>query len=307
MTAHDRPLRDAGERVRGGEEVRLGRERQLLASDGRLVLAGELGVELGERLLHAGRIVHVDRGASRQVIEQGPQPAGMEAGQERLHPEERRARVDRVEHLAHPRGRAVHPLRGVAHRGLGRLLALFGEERLARRAEEHLRDVALAALRLRVERTAALDLVAEELEADRRRIRRAPQIDDAAADRERAGVLDERGAGEAERDELRREHLALDRDTLAEEIRARLERAPRDHAPGERACRDHTARTGRRGGEVELAASAAEPLHLHAAIGREVVVREHRVGRDAHHRLAAQEEGDVACERLGLVLVGGDG
>ncbi len=49
-----------------------------------------------------------------------------------------------------------------------------------------------------------------------------------------------------------------------------------------------------------------QPLHLHAAVGREVVVGEDGVGRDAEHAVRTQEEGEVAGERVGLVLVGRD-
>ena len=50
-----------------------------------------------------------------------------------------------------------------------------------------------------------------------------------------------------------------------------------------------------------------EPLQLHPAVGREVVVGEDRVGGDAQHRARAEEDGEVAREGLGLLLVGGDG
>ena len=88
-------------------------------------------------------------------------------------------------------------------------------------------------------------------------IGRAPQVDDAAADRERARVLDERRAREAEQDELRRERLALDRDALAEEVCARLEHPPRDHAGGRaRAPRRTIAFDARPGATAASAARA---------------------------------------------------
>ena len=55
-----------------------------------------------------------------------------------------------------------------------------------------------------------------------------------------------------------------------------------------------------------------EPLHLQGAVGREVVVRQHRIGRQAeHHALSAgrggEEEGEVACQLVRLLLAGRDG
>ena len=86
----------------------------------------------------------------------------------------------------------------------------------------------------RVEPARALDLVAEELEPDRPLLHRAPQVDDAAAHREGARVLDERHARVAERDELRRERLALERRPLPDEV-GRGSRTPRAAPSGARA------------------------------------------------------------------------
>ena len=122
-------------------------------------------------------------------------------------------------------------------------------------------------------------------------------------------VLDEGHARVAERDELRRERFALDRDALAEEVRVHVEHRARHHAPRERARRDHH-RPHRRTVEVEPG-QRREPLHLEAAVRRQVVVRQHRVCRDAHDgrglALSAEEEGEVARQLVCLVLARCDG
>ncbi len=119
VARHARPLRDGGEGLGRREEMCARRQGELRAPDRRVVLPGELGVEVVERLLHRGRVVDVDRGAPREVGEERDEAALVEAGEERLHPEERGPLVHRVEDLAHPRGGAVDALRRVADRGLG--------------------------------------------------------------------------------------------------------------------------------------------------------------------------------------------
>ena len=104
----------------------------------------ELLLELGEAPGTAVGLVDEQRGSRRQVLEERHQAARVEARQERFHPEERRARVDGVEHLAHLGGGAVDLLGEVAHRAPCRLLALLGEERLARRDDAELRHVRAA-------------------------------------------------------------------------------------------------------------------------------------------------------------------
>src|SRR6266540_1083994 len=302
MARDRRPRREAGEDLGGGEEVGLGWQRELLAAQGRLVLAGELRVEVLERLLDARGVVHVRDGARRQVIEERGEPARMKAGEERLHAEERRPLIDLLERLAHPRGGPVHPLRRVADHRLRRLLPLGREERLARGAEQDLRHVALAPLGLRLEAAAALHLVAEELEPHGRRVGGAPQIHDAAAHREGSGILDERHAREAEQHELFGERLARDLHAGAEQVRAGLEDPPRQLAAGEPPRRDHDDRAPLRR-KVE-AGEGGEPLELDAAVGGEIVVREDRVGGNAQHCVGADEEGGVARELIRVVLVG---
>ena len=83
----------------------------------------------------------------------------------------------------------------------------------------------------------------------------------------------------------------------------RSKTAPRHHPAAEPARRDHH-RPHRAGVEVEPG-QRRQPLHLHAAVGREVVVGEDRVGRQAQHRRVAEEEGEVAGQQVGLLLVGG--
>ena len=289
------------ERLRGGEKVGRRRERELLPAGRRLVLAEELRVEVVERLLYARDVVDVHDGAAREVIEERPEPTRVEPGEERLHPEEGRPLLDRVEHLAHPGGRPVDALRRLADGRLRGLLALRGEERLAGRAEEDLRDVGVAPLGLRVEGAAALDLVAEELEPDRRRVRGRPQIDDPAAHREGPGVLDERHPREPEQDELLRERLARDLDAGPEEVGALLE-DPARHLAAREAARRHDHEGGPLRRDVQPR-EGGETLQLDAAVGGEVVVGEHRVRGDAQHRARPEKEGRVAGELIGVLLV----
>ena len=100
----------------GREEVRRRRQRELLAPHRRLVLARELGVEVRERLA-APRPRRRRRRRRPSAGSRGRREAApVEAGEQRLEPEERRPGVDGVEHLADLRGRLVHPLGGVEHR-----------------------------------------------------------------------------------------------------------------------------------------------------------------------------------------------
>jgi hypothetical protein len=305
VARHGGPRCEQREGRRGRKEVGLGWQRELLAPERGRVLAGELRVELLERLLDAGRIVQVRNHPGRQVVEEGREAAGVEAGEERLHAEERRPLIDLIERFPHPRGGPVHPLGRIADGRLRRLLPLRREERLAGGAEEDLRHLALAPLRLRVEGATALHLVPEELEPDRRRVGRAPQVHDPPAHRERARVLHQRHAREAEQHELLGERLASDLHAGAEEVRARLEHPPRHLPPGEPARRDDGDRAPLRR-EMEPR-QRGEPLELDAAVRGEVVVGKDRVGGEAQHRLRADEEGDVARELVRLVLVGSDG
>ena len=267
------------------EEVGRGRQRELLAPQRRLVLAGELRVELLERLVHAGGVVDVrDRAGRAGSRGACARPPAWKPGRSASIPKNGVPCVDRVEHLAHPRGGPVHALGRLADGGLRRLLARRREERLARRAEQHLRDLVLAPLRLRVEGAAALDLVAEELEPHRRRVGGAPQVHDPAAHREGAGVLDERHAGEAEQ---RRASRRAPRGRSRRPCRGGPSRASNTARGTWRRARpraETTTTRARSGGEVEPG-ERGEPLQLDAAVRGEVVVGEHRVGGDAQHRV----------------------
>ena len=137
VAAHQRP--GGQQRQRLGLAERVGRRRQaeLLARQGGGVLGGHGRLEGLEGLLEQVGLVEEGQRAGRQVVGQRDQAAGVEAGQERLLPEEGGPLLDGVEHLAHPRGGPVDLLGAGPHRLAGRRLPLLGEERLARRAGEH--------------------------------------------------------------------------------------------------------------------------------------------------------------------------
>jgi hypothetical protein len=303
-----------------GEEVSRRGQRQILAADRRLVLAGELRLEIRERRADRVHAVDPDHRLARHVVEERREAAGVKAGEEGLEPEEGRPGVDGVEHLAHPRGWAIHPLRRIAHGLLGGLLRLDREERLPggddgdlgvaiRRRRACRGDGGSASLRLGVEALRALHLVTEELQADRPVVERAPQVDDAAADGEGARVLHQRHASVPERDQLGGERLAIDRDALPEQIGVGGKHG-RGHHAARQGARRHHHRPDRGPIQVE-ACQRGEALHLQTAVRREIVVRKHRVCRDAQDRRGCarrggQEEGEIARELLRLFLPRGD-
>ena len=184
------------------EEVGVRRERELVPPQRRGVLAPELGSS-SARACDTPSGSSTRRATARQVLEERAQAARVEAGEERLHPEERRARVDGVEHLAHLGGGAVDLLGELAHRAHGGRLATRGEEPLARRDDHQLLDVGERPLRAGLEGPGALHLVAEELEPDRPVVERAPDVDHRAPHREGPGVLDQRDPRVPELDEPR--------------------------------------------------------------------------------------------------------
>ena len=294
----------------GPEEVRARGQRQLVAPQRGGVFPVELGVQVGEGPGHALGIVEEERDLRGQVVEQGGEAAGVEAGEERLHPEEGRARLDGVDHLADLGGGTIDLLGQLAHRPDGGLSSTGREWGLAGLDHHQLLDVAERALRAGLEGARALHLVAEELEPDRAIVERAPDVHHRAPDREGPGVLDQRDPGVAELDQPARERVAVDGDALAEEFQVAPQLGARDVAPGQRARRDHH-RANLRAGEVEPG-ERRQPVHLQPAVGGEVVVGEHGIGGHPDHRrrsraALAQEERQVAGEEVGLLLVGGDG
>ncbi len=294
----------------GAEEVGRRRQRQLVPAQRGGVLPFQLGVEVGKGPVHAVRIVDEERDLSGQVGEQGGEPPVVEAGEERLHAEEGGARLDGVDDLAHLGGGAGHLLGQRAHRPHGGRLSTYSERSLPGRHHHQLLDVAERSLGPGLEGPRALHLVAEELEPDRPVVERAPDVDHRAPHRERPGILDQRHPRVPELDEAPGEQVPVHREPLAEELQAPPQLGAGDVASRQRARRHHH-RPDVRAGEVEPG-ERRQPVHLQAAIGGEVVVGEHGIGRDPHHRrgarsLPAEEEGEIPGEQIGLLLVDGDG
>src|SRR5919197_22381 len=89
VPAHAQARCDARLNLRRREEMCLGRQRELVAPHRRLVLAREVRLEVAEREVHRIGAVDPHERALGQVIEERLQAARMEAGEERLEPEER--------------------------------------------------------------------------------------------------------------------------------------------------------------------------------------------------------------------------
>ena len=153
-----------------------------------------------------------------------------------------------------------------------------GGDRLARRVDDDRVERAKGALAGRIERAHRLDLVAEQLDADRQAVQRREQIDDAAAHGEGARVLDHRRAAEAGR-EQRVDGLVAADDLAALELeRERQQLAGRDHAA-------HKRRGGHDDGARRDRTAAGQAVERgHAAHQRAAIRRDLGVGRGARRR-----------------------
>ena len=167
------------------------------------------------------------------------------------------------------------------------------------------------ALRLGIEPAQRLDVVAEQLDADRMRRERRVDVDHATAQRERAWLVDDWRARPATGDQQRRDLIAIDRLALLI-VRPRDASSAGAHRPP-RQClrrRDDELRPQRRLGQPVQRRDALDDPR---AIRRQVRVRRDIDPRQRRDRielggiaLATDEEPHVALERTGRGIVGRD-
>ena len=311
------------------EEVQVGPQRELALALRRLERALQLGPQVVPLPLELERVVEHPERVAGQVFGEGREALFVEARQDRREArgEERvvgRGVLQLVDQLAQAAGRDLHRVGGRAHRGDGGLAPLVVEDDLAGGAERQLLERRRRALRDRVEGLDGLDQVAEELDARGEGQQRAPDVEDAAADRERARVLDDGRARVARRLQLERELVAVLLHLGFQERRAAVEHRAGQHAPRQRAHRDHQRARAGLGlrAEVEVE-ERGHPRLAHQAVGGEAFVGEHLVGRDAQDRRRgggrarggvqvgalrpfqiACEEAQVLLERVGPLFIG---
>ena len=140
----------------------------------------------------------------------------MERWRQPLDADEHLAGLELLDQPARRLGRVRDLVRVLAEPGAD--IARAGRDRLAHRRQVHPLDRAQRALRLGLEPAQRLDLVAEQLDSHRVGCERCVDVDHAAAHRERAGLVDDRGPAPARGDQRGRQLVAVDR--LAEPDRA---------------------------------------------------------------------------------------
>src|SRR5438132_1330252 len=286
--------------------------RSLVGRQRQLALLARLGEGTLQRLpqlaplpFQLQRVVEHPDSVLGQILGEGRKAARIEPGQDRGEPgrEERVVLrrggevVDQLAQLA--RGR-LHGVRRRPHGGDRRAPALLVQDDLAGGAERELLQLARGALRLWIERPDLLHQVAEELQPGRLGIERRPDVEDAAANRIRAGILDQgdlrvSGSGEHAR-ELVAVLLHLEGD---------LQAAPVEGGAGEDAAPDRLDRADHDGPLAEMEAEERRhPLLRDEPVRSQPLVGEDCVRRDAPHRPLAGKEAQVALQRLGCLLVG---
>ena len=187
-----------------------------------------------------------------------------------------------------------------------------GHDRLAHRVEHDAVDLAQRALRLGIEPAQRLDLVAEQLDPHRMRRERRVDIDDAAAQRERAGLVDDRRPRPAAVDQELRDLIAIDR---AGPSRSRG-RARASSAGGMRLARerlgrgDHDPRPQRRAGSGDTASRRARRCSCDRATAPRTARHRCRAAtrsdRARPSRRRADPEPDIVFELARGVVVGCD-
>ena len=145
----------------------------------------------------------------RRDVARGRDGRVVKRGHQALDADEDRAALELLDQLAR-RLRRMRELVRVRAQARAHVAAA-GRDRVAHRMQVHELDRAQRALRLRVEPAQLLDHVAEQLDAHGMRRERRVDVDDLAAHRERAGLVDHRRARPAAGDEQRRDAVALDR------------------------------------------------------------------------------------------------
>ena len=186
------------------------------------------------------------------------------------------------------------------------LFVSVGEEHLTGGDERRLLEELDGALGRRIEEAERLHRVPEQLDADRPAVERTEDVDDAAAGRERAEVLDERGRLVPHLRESAEECVAVELLSDADHLAEPVEHVRREHPLVERAPAEHQRRKAGPLTEVE---QRAQPLGDHGGIGRQLVPGEDLVARKLQDvgldegARPAEEEGEVRRQLLGRVLV----
>ena len=164
-------------------------------------------------------------------------------------------------------------------------------------------------LRRRVEQPERLDRVAEQLDAQRPAVERAEDVDDPAAGREGAQVLDQRRRLVAHVGQPAEEGVAVEVLAHAHHLAQRVQHVRREHPLVERAPGEHQRREP---GPLAQVEQRAEPLGDHGRVGRQLVPGQHLVAGELQHvglhqrARAAEEERQIRGQLLGRVLVRGD-
>jgi hypothetical protein len=204
------PCLDRRYEVVGTDQQLGGLAHEALADAGAGVALERLDLKAGETLASPVRFVEQDECLRRQEVEELLE-LGLEQGCDGFRAGRKRATQQRVEQ---PIDIAPGHALGVAEAadGVGSFdHQLAGGEDLARRRRHQLLEIGLGALAGGVEIPDGFDLVAEQLDPHRMTALRREQVDDAAAHRDFAALLDHRLARVARTDQPGDECVAVDR------------------------------------------------------------------------------------------------
>jgi hypothetical protein len=294
---------------RGGREV----ERVGLGMEATLRRRrGGVGLDLppggfGRGLVPA-RLLGPDERAGGQEVGERPELV-VEVGQQRLHARQHEAGAHGLDEVASLLAREAD-VGGPRVDGTRRRLPEPVLREFAHGQEQHVLDAIERALRRGVEEPDALDVVAEELEADGARVADGEDVEDAAAHGEVARVLHERHAMVAPAGETLRERFGGDR-LAGDDVHDRLREHGARQAPlAPRLDRRNDDRIGRLQEMVEALGARRDRL----ARRRDRLERRDLPAReDVHATCERTERGRIAPieaqvrgERLGGGRVGGE-
>jgi hypothetical protein len=276
------------------EQQALDRHPQPLALGGVVVGAGLLEDVLEPREAVLG-ILDQHQGIVGQVVEEALL-IGLQQRCQRLGAGRHVAAQQRVDQRVDLTGRNRLGLRlgPDRRRALDHLVAV--EEQLAGGRQQRRGHLVLGSLAGRVEAADRVDLVAPQLDAQRRGELGREDVDDVAPHRDLARLLDERHALVADPDEAGDEAVAVERLAHRDASRRGPQSPPRGHAQGEgRARRDHDRRgliAGRRrpgvAARFAIGDAIEEMQHLHALAQQEGLGREAVEGQGVVAREGAQ-------------------
>ena len=291
-------------RVGFAEVVLLGRERQLTLGPRGIEGGFQLGPEIFPLPFQLEGVVEHPERALGKVVGHRLEAAGEETRQDggeagREQGVVLRAGLQFVDQLAQLPGGRLDRVGGGAHRRDGCLAAGVVEDDLAGGTERYPGELRDRALRLGVEGTQALDLVAEEFDADRRLVERRPDVEDAAAHRESSRVLDERHLGVPGGGELVRKLVPVLGDPCGELQASLIERLARQHPAGQ---------PPHRVAQMQVE-EPGDPRHGDAGIGGQSLVGQHFVpgkADDGGARRLGGEEAQVLFQGFGRIVGGND-